>query len=70
MWTEEEARTKDCRIAGVIERNKAAVHSKCCASGCMGWVPTQLPIPATYSIVSGKLITEAQPGKGRCGYAK
>lgn len=71
MFTEDEAREKECRIAGMIEfRSKLqATFPKCAASACMGWVPTALPLAATYSPVSGNIITQAQPGRGRCGYA-
>lgn len=72
MFTEDEAHTKDCRIAGMVAgRSKLEAHfPKCIASGCMGWVATQLPIAATVSLVTGHQITEPQPGKGCCGYAR
>lgn len=72
MFTEDEARTKQCRFSGMIPgRSKMdAVFPLCIASNCMGWVATQLPIPATVSLVTGRRITEPQPGKGRCGYVK
>lgn len=47
-----------------------ATFPKCIASNCMGWVATQLPIPATVSLVTGNIITQPQPGMGRCGYAR
>jgi hypothetical protein len=71
--TEPDAREKDCRIAGMIEVRKPLhqpVFPKCIASQCMGWVPTELPLAATTSPISGRIITQAQPGRGFCGYAK
>ena len=71
MFTEDEAKTKQCRFHGVTEPRKGSGYiPKCIASDCMGWVATQLPIPATYSLVTGNLITQPQPGMGRCGYVR
>lgn len=70
MFTEEEARAKQCRISGMIEIKNRTIFPKCIASECMGWVVTSLPIPETFSIVTGHRITLAQPGHGVCGYAR
>lgn len=52
------------------KKNLGATFPKCIASDCMMWVATQLPIAATYSLVTGNKITLAQPGKGQCGYVR
>jgi hypothetical protein len=70
ILSEDEARKKQCRFFGPM---KVAGHEGripvCVASDCMGWRAVSFSIPATHSIVNGKKITEAQPGKGYCGYA-
>ena len=66
MHTEAEAMTKQCRFGG---RDKADRFAKCIASGCMGWRETAMVIPATYSPITGRKITEQQPARGFCGYA-
>lgn len=67
MWTEDEARKKECRVGGTIDQLGRRVFPHCIASGCMHWTPTAFAQPPFISPISGKVIAQGTPAKGKCG---
>lgn len=68
--TEAQARTKECRINGVVEKNRAIAFPRCIASNCMGWEWRELGWPEYRSPFNGTVIAQATDGKGYCSHKR